>query len=109
MSSATWVSVAPWARNARPGGIFAVPIGAAPPLTSVSHWVMLGFDLAMRFRNAVWRPPFVMYYRTSPQVAVRDDLTAAGFTVRAVPLTVLGRHWDGGPRCQLILARKATG
>ncbi|MPZ27764.1 MAG: SAM-dependent methyltransferase, partial [Micromonosporaceae bacterium] len=69
-------------------------------------WATLGFDLAMRVRNAVWRPPFVMYYRTSPLPAVRDDLTAAGFTATAVALTVLGRHRDGSPRCWLILARK---
>jgi ubiquinone/menaquinone biosynthesis C-methylase UbiE len=93
-------------RALRPGGLFAFPIGAPPPLASVSYWAMLGFDLAMRFRNAAWRPPFVMYYRTSPLLAVRDDLTAAGFTVRAVVLTALGRHRDGGPRCRLILARK---
>jgi ubiquinone/menaquinone biosynthesis C-methylase UbiE len=87
-------------RALRPGGLFAFPIGALPPPTSVSHWVTLGFDLAMRFRNAVWRPPFVMYYRTTPQPAVRDDLAAAGFTVRAVPMA--------SARCQLILARKPT-
>jgi SAM-dependent methyltransferase len=93
-------------RALRPGGLFAFPIGAPPPVTSVSHWATLGFDLAMRIRNTVWRPPFVMYYRTSPLLAVRDDLTAAGFTVRAVPLTVPGRYRDGSPRCQLVLARK---
>ena len=60
----------------------------------------------MRVRNAVWRPPFVMYYRTSPLPAVRDDLTAAGFTATTVALTALGRHRDGSPRCRLILARK---
>jgi ubiquinone/menaquinone biosynthesis C-methylase UbiE len=89
-----------------PGGLFTFPIGAPPPLISVSHWGMLGFDLAMRVRNAVWRPPFVMYYRTSALLAVRDDLTAAGFTVKAVALTVLGQHRDGHPRCWLFLARK---
>jgi SAM-dependent methyltransferase len=93
-------------RALRPGGLFAFPIGTPPPLTSVSHWATLGFDLAMRVRNAVWRPPFVMYYRTSPLPAVRSDLTAAGFTVTAVALTVLGRRSDGSPRCRLILARK---
>jgi ubiquinone/menaquinone biosynthesis C-methylase UbiE len=93
-------------RALRPGGLFAVPVGAPLPLTSVSHWVTLGFDLAMRVRNAVWRPPFVMYYRTSPLPAVRDDLTAAGFTTTAVALTALGRYGDGSPRCRLILARK---
>jgi ubiquinone/menaquinone biosynthesis C-methylase UbiE len=93
-------------RALRPGGLFAFPIGSPPPLTSISRWAMLGFDLAMRIRNAVWRPPFVMYYRTSPLLAVRDDLTAAGFTAHAVPLTVLGQYPDGSPRCWLILARK---
>jgi ubiquinone/menaquinone biosynthesis C-methylase UbiE len=96
-------------RALRPGGLFTFPIGAPPPLTSLSNWTTLGFDLAMRVRNAVWRPPFVMYYRTSPLPALRDDLTAAGFTVQAVALTALGRYRDGGPRCQLILARKPTG
>jgi trans-aconitate methyltransferase len=40
-------------RALRPGGLFAFPIGAPAPLTSVSHWATLGFDLAMRVRNAV--------------------------------------------------------
>jgi ubiquinone/menaquinone biosynthesis C-methylase UbiE len=93
-------------RALRPGGLFAFPIGAPPPLTSVSHWARLGFDLAMRVRNAVWRPPFVMYYGTNPLPAVRDDLTAAGFTATVVAMTVLGRHRDGSPRAWLILARK---
>ncbi|GAA4716598.1 class I SAM-dependent methyltransferase [Phytohabitans rumicis] len=93
-------------RALRPGGLFTFPIGSPPPLASVSHWATLGFDVAMRVRNAVWRPPFVMYYRTSPLSAVRDDLSAAGFTTTAVALTVLGRHRDGSPRCRLILARK---
>jgi hypothetical protein len=68
---------------------------------------MLGFDVAMRVRNAVWRPPFVMYYRTCPLHAVRDDLTAAGFTVTTVPLTALGRRGGGSPQYGLVLARKA--
>lgn len=93
-------------RALRPGGLFTLPVGGPPPRTSVLHWATLGFDLAMRVRNAVWRPPFVMYYRTNRLPAVRDDLTAAGFTVTAVALTALGRYRDGSPRCWLILARK---
>jgi SAM-dependent methyltransferase len=93
-------------RALRPRGLFAFPIAGRPPLTSVSHWATLGFDLAMRARNAVWRPPFVMYYRTSPLPAVRDDLTAAGFTVTTLDVTALGRHRDGSPRCLLVTARK---
>ncbi|WP_433171844.1 class I SAM-dependent DNA methyltransferase [Actinoallomurus sp. CA-150999] len=90
----------------RPGGLFAFPVGGPPPLTSGWYWALLGFDLAMRARNAVWRPPFVMYYRTCPLHAIRDDLTAAGFTVTTVPLTAIGRREDGSPRYRLVLARK---
>ncbi|MEU5879208.1 methyltransferase domain-containing protein [Spirillospora sp. NPDC047279] len=93
-------------RALRPGGVFAFPVGAPPPVTSGLYWALLGFDAAMRVRNAVWRPPFVMYYRTCPLHALRDDLTAAGFTVSTVPLESLGRLDDGSPRGRLVLARK---
>jgi SAM-dependent methyltransferase len=94
-------------RALRPGGLFAFAVGTPPPVTSAAHWAMAGFDLALRARNAVWRPPFVMYYRTGPLLALRDDLTATGFTVRTVPLTTLGRYPDGSPRCRLVLAHRA--
>jgi ubiquinone/menaquinone biosynthesis C-methylase UbiE len=93
-------------RALRPGGVFAFPAFALPAATSRWYWALLGFDLAMRARNAVWRPPFVMYYRTWPLPAVRDDLTASGFTVTTVPLTALGQRKDGSPRYQLVLARR---
>ena len=95
-------------RALRPGGLFAFPIGAPQSIASGWYWALLGFDLAMRVRNALWRPPFVMYYRTCPLHAVRNDLTAAGFTVTTVPLTALGRREDGSPRYPLVLARKAS-
>lgn len=94
-------------RALRPGGLFAFPLGSPPPLTSLTHWAALGFDLTMRVRNTVWRPPFVMYYRTTALPAVCDDLRAAGFTVETPALTALGRRSDGSPRCRLVLARKA--
>jgi SAM-dependent methyltransferase len=95
-------------RALRPGGVFAFPLGAPAPITSSLYWTLAGFDLAMRVRNALWRPPFVMYYRTCPLHAVRDDLTACGFTVRTVPLTALGQREDGSPRFGLVLARRAS-
>jgi SAM-dependent methyltransferase len=95
-------------RALRPGGVLAFPVGGPQPVTSGSYWALLGFDLAMRVRNAVWRPPFVMYYRTCPPHAVRDDLTASGFTVTTVPLTTLGLREDGSPRYRLVFARKAS-
>ena len=95
-------------RALRPGGLFAFPVGAPQPVTSGWYWALLGFDLAMRVRNAVWRPPFVMYYRTWPLHAVRNDLTAAGFAVTTVPLTAPGQQEDGSPRPLLVLARRAS-
>jgi ubiquinone/menaquinone biosynthesis C-methylase UbiE len=95
-------------RALRPGGVFAFPAGAPPPVTSRWYWALLGFDLAMRARNAVRRPPFVMYYLTCPLPALRRDLTASGLTVTTVPLTALGQRADGSPRCWLVLARKAS-
>ncbi|MEU3737901.1 class I SAM-dependent methyltransferase [Streptomyces sp. NPDC032198] len=90
----------------RPGGVFAFPIGAPPRLTSPLHWALLGFDVAMRVRNLLWRPPFVMYYRTFPLRGVVEDLLRAGFTMRLHPLEEFGRRADGSPRWCLVEARK---
>jgi ubiquinone/menaquinone biosynthesis C-methylase UbiE len=95
-------------RALRPGGVFAVPIAALPPVSSIWYWALAGFDLTMRVRNVLWRPAFVMYYRTCTLPAVCSDLTAAGFTVTTVPLTALGRREDGSPKYWLVLARAAS-
>ncbi|SEO68662.1 class I SAM-dependent methyltransferase [Actinacidiphila rubida] len=93
-------------RSLRPGGLFAFPIGAPPPVTSPWHWMLAGFDAGMRVRNLLWRPPFVMYYRTFPLAAVLRDLRRAGFDAGSVPLEGFGRRADGSPRCRLVLARR---
>ncbi|MBY8879384.1 class I SAM-dependent methyltransferase [Actinacidiphila acidipaludis] len=93
-------------RALRPGGLFAFPVGAPPPVTSPWYWALAGFDAGMRVRNRLWRPPFVMYYRTFPLTAVQEDLRRAGFTVGSVPLAEFGRRADGSPRCRLVLARR---
>ncbi|MCX5198548.1 class I SAM-dependent methyltransferase [Streptomyces sp. NBC_00249] len=95
-------------RALRPGGVFAFPVGAPLPLSSPVWWAVAGFDAAMRVRNAVWRPPFVMYYRTFPFGPVTADLRAAGFTVETTPLTPFGHRPDGTPQWRLLLARKAA-
>ncbi|OEV31902.1 SAM-dependent methyltransferase, partial [Streptomyces nanshensis] len=64
------------------------------------------FDAAMRVRNALWHPRFVMYYRRFRLPEVRRDLAAAGFTVTTLALESLGRRPDGSPRCRLVLARR---
>ncbi|MGH3312498.1 MAG: class I SAM-dependent DNA methyltransferase [Streptomyces sp.] len=90
----------------RPGGLFAFPVGAPPRVGSGPYWQLWAFDAAMRVRNALWHPPFVMYYRTFPLPEVREELTRAGFRVGTLPLPGLGRRADGSPRGRLVLARK---
>ncbi|MEV0093848.1 class I SAM-dependent methyltransferase [Streptomyces sp. NPDC050738] len=91
-------------RALRPGGVFAFPIGAPQPLSSPLYWATLGFDSVMRVRNALWRPSFVMYYRTFPLQGVYDDLMRAGFTVRLLPMEEFGRREDGSPNWRLVVA-----
>ncbi|MFB7511746.1 MULTISPECIES: class I SAM-dependent methyltransferase [unclassified Streptomyces] len=90
----------------RPGGTFAFPLPAPPRVGSRLYWTLWGFDAAMRVRNAVWRPRFVMYYRTFRLADVRTRLADAGFEVTLTPVEPLGRREDGSPRCRLVLARK---
>ncbi|MFJ8228708.1 class I SAM-dependent methyltransferase [Streptomyces sp. NPDC094448] len=93
-------------RALRPGGVFAFPLPAPPPVGSLPYWTLWGFDAAMRVRNAVWRPPFVMYYRTFPLGPVRADLERAGFAVELRAVEELGRRPDGSPNCRLVVARR---
>ncbi|RPK68174.1 hypothetical protein EES43_01860 [Streptomyces sp. ADI96-02] len=90
----------------RPGGLFAFPIGAPPPVGSRAYWSFLGFDAAMRVRNALWHPEFIMYYRTFRLPDVLDDLTRTGFAVRLPPLAELGWRPDGSPRARLVVAAR---
>ncbi|MYR97587.1 MULTISPECIES: class I SAM-dependent methyltransferase [unclassified Streptomyces] len=90
----------------RPGGRFVFPIGAPPAVGSRAYWSLLGFDAAMRVRNALWRPKFIMYYRTFRLSDVLDDLTDAGFSVRLMALADLGQLPDGSPRARLVVATR---
>ncbi|MFD8542857.1 class I SAM-dependent methyltransferase [Streptomyces sp. NPDC059649] len=90
----------------RPGGRFAFPIAAPSRPGSAGYWMLAAFDAAMRVRNALWRPPFVMYYRPFRLGAVRTELARAGFTVRLHALPELGRRPDGSPRCRLVVATR---
>ncbi|MEV7290737.1 class I SAM-dependent methyltransferase [Streptomyces microflavus] len=90
----------------RPGGRFVFPIGAPPAVGSRAYWSFLGFDAAMRVRNALWSPKFIMYYRTFRLSDVLDDLTGAGFGVRLMALTDLGERPDGSPRARLVVATR---
>ncbi|WP_405573653.1 class I SAM-dependent methyltransferase [Streptomyces sp. NBC_01167] len=93
-------------RSLRPGGRFVFPLPAPARVGSRQYWTLWGFDAVMRVRNLVWKPEFVMYYRTFRLVEVQDELTRAGFTVELLPLEELGRLTDGSPRCRLVVATK---
>ncbi len=92
----------------RPGGRFVFPIGAPPRPGSPGYWTLLAFDAAMRVRNALWRPSFVMYYRTFRLADVRAELMRTGFDVQLYALPELGRRPDGSPRCRLVVATRAA-
>ncbi|MEW2402424.1 methyltransferase domain-containing protein [Streptomyces sp. NPDC046862] len=93
----------------RPGGRFAFPLPAPAPPSSPWYWALLGFDTAMRARNAVWRPPFVMYYRPFRLGEVRPGLERAGFDVELYALPEFGRRRDGSPRCRMVVATRRDG
>ncbi|MFE4367709.1 class I SAM-dependent methyltransferase [Streptomyces sp. NPDC056835] len=90
----------------RPGGLFVFPVPAPPRVGSPLYWTLWGFDTAMRLRNLLWHPRFVMYYRTFRLPGVLDELARTGFTTELRPLTDLGRRPDGSPRCALVVARR---
>ncbi|MDH6218972.1 class I SAM-dependent methyltransferase [Streptomyces pseudovenezuelae] len=92
----------------RPGGTFAFPVLAPPRPTSPVFWMLLGFDGVMRVRNAVWRPPFVMYYRAFRLGEVRRELERAGFAVELHALPEFGERSDGSPRVRMVAARKLS-
>lgn len=92
----------------RAGGRFAFPVLAPPRPTSPAYWMLLGFDAVMRVRNAVWRPPFVMYYRAFRLGDVRRELERAGFRVELQALEEFGRRGDGSSRARMIVAVKET-
>ncbi|MGW6240254.1 class I SAM-dependent methyltransferase [Streptomyces sp. NPDC055094] len=90
----------------RPGGLFVFPVPAPPRVGTPLYWALWGFDTAMRLRNLLWHPRFVMYYRTFKLPDVLDELAGTGFTTRLLPLTDLGQRPDGSPRCALVVARR---
>lgn len=90
----------------RPGGRFAFPVAAPARPGTRAYWALLGFDAVMRVRNAVWKPPFVMYYRAFRLADVRRELTYAGFDVETRALPEFGRRPDGSPRCRMVVATR---
>ncbi|MDY7228085.1 class I SAM-dependent methyltransferase [Hyalangium rubrum] len=69
------------ARALRPGGRFVFVTAHPPSKLHPVYWMAKGFNAAMRVRNALWKPPFVMYYLTFLVPRARELLQAHGFEV----------------------------
>jgi SAM-dependent methyltransferase len=68
-------------RALRPGGRFVFVTGYPPPLLSVRGVVLRTFNAVMRARNALLRPPFIMYYLMFLLPEIVPVLEAEGFAV----------------------------
>lgn len=75
----------------RPGGTFCLVTTPPPPVLSFTHLAGRAFNGLMHIRNALVRPPFVMYYLTFLLPQVADELRRQGFEVELDPLQGLWR------------------
>jgi SAM-dependent methyltransferase len=80
----------------RPGGRFVFVTGPPPSPGQLTFWAAHGFNAVMRARNAVLRPPFIMYYLTFSLPEALERCRVAGLDPVAVPL-------DWAPRPDLVL------
>jgi ubiquinone/menaquinone biosynthesis C-methylase UbiE len=90
------------ARALRPGGRFVFATSEVPPWTSPTRWIVEAFNAAMRARNAVWSPEFVMYYLTMSWPDVRGRLLAAGFSDVEMARGAVGAPFE---RALIVTAR----
>jgi ubiquinone/menaquinone biosynthesis C-methylase UbiE len=90
------------ARVLRPGGRFVFVTGYAPPVTSPVYWMARLFNVAMRVRNFLVSPPFIMYYLTFLLPRARRLLERAGLAVEERPLGA-ARPWSG---LRLVIATR---
>ena len=86
-----------------PGGRFVFATGEKPEATSMSYWLSRGFNAAMHLRNALWSPPFVMYYLMFLLPEARRLLEEEGFDVRVKE----GVFREPYERYRLVDARRA--
>jgi SAM-dependent methyltransferase len=89
----------------RPGGRFLIATAERPSLFSRSYWLSRAFNAAMHVRNAIWSPPFIMYYLSFLLPDARMLLEAEGFEVR-VKKGLFPAPYDGF--CLLDAARRAS-
>jgi ubiquinone/menaquinone biosynthesis C-methylase UbiE len=90
-------------RALRPGGRFVFATTRAPRVTERSFWLAHGFNAVMRVRNALIKPPFIMYYLTFVWPEVQSLLARHGFAVEVHE----GRCGPPYERAVIISARRA--
>lgn len=64
-----------------PGGRYICLTADMPGPTQVAWWLARGFNATMRVRNALIRPPFIMYYLLFTTERAIEVLSEAGFDV----------------------------
>jgi ubiquinone/menaquinone biosynthesis C-methylase UbiE len=79
------------AKVLRPGGRFAFVSGYLPPLWSPRLWLARAFNAAMRVRNVLIQPPFIMYYLTFMLPRAAQLLERRGFDVAIDDTCFTGR------------------
>jgi ubiquinone/menaquinone biosynthesis C-methylase UbiE len=85
--------VAEVARVLRPGGRFVFVTSYPPPVLSARYWFAHLFNAAMRLRNLLIAPPFIMYYLTFLLPGARRLLERQGLQVEERALAP-GRPWS---------------
>ena len=65
----------------RPGGRFVFPTSEMPPVASRRWLVSRTFNAVMHLRNAVIKPPFIMFYLTFTEERAREVLGRKGFEI----------------------------
>ncbi|MDP1917942.1 MAG: class I SAM-dependent methyltransferase [Myxococcales bacterium] len=66
-----------------PGGRFVFLTTPMPKATSPANWMARGFNAVMHVRNALVKPPFIMFYLTFTWPEVKPTLERHGFDVSA--------------------------
>lgn len=94
--------VAEIARVLSPGGRFVFVTSYRPPVWSLRYWFARVFNGAMRVRNLLVSPPFVMYYLTFLLPEVVELLRREGLQVEVRGLCPEERWVD----FRLVIARK---
>ena len=91
-------------RALKPGGRFVFATSYMPSLISPGYWLCRGFNAAMRVRNLLVRPPFIMYYLTFLLPGCKTLLEAHGFDVDVCNDVYTGRL----AKLKLVVATKRS-